>query len=247
MKPHFITPDQVGIRFDDIYISTNDNTQLHGWKLHADTDPVGTVLYFHGNAENISTHFGSVFWLTKQGYDVYLFDYRGYGQSEGEADLDLIIKDAERMISHVVDRQDVEDIIVIGQSLGASIAIYSVAHSQHKQDIAALVSVSAFSDYHDVTQDVLSKSWLLWLFQWPLSYTISNKYSPIESVGNVSPVNFLILQSTDDEIIEMYHAESLYKAAKEPKSLQLIDSNHSNVFVNSANRKLLLDYLSQLK
>ena len=246
MKPYFITPDQVGGRYDDITFSTGDNTLIHGWKLYADTAPVGTLLYFHGNAENISTHFGSVFWLTKQGYDVYLFDYRGYGQSEGETDLDLIIKDAELMIGHVVGRPDVDNITVIGQSLGASIAIYAVAHSQYKQDIDALVSVSAFSDYHDVTQDVLSKSWLLWLFQWPLSYTISNKYSPVKSVGDVSPVNLLIMQSTDDKIIEMYHAERLLKAAQEPKQLLLLKDGHNSIFNNKDNRKTLLEFLDNL-
>ncbi|WP_455202393.1 alpha/beta hydrolase, partial [Kaarinaea lacus] len=171
MESHLITPDRIGIHYEDLYISTEDGIRLHGWKLFSEIKPVGTLLYFHGNAENISTHFTNVYWLTKFGYNIYLFDYRGYGQSEGEPDLDLIIKDNELMIGHVAGLEAVDEVIVIGQSLGASMSIYSVAHSKHKKQIKALIAISAFSDYHDVAQDALAKSWLFWLFQWPLSFT----------------------------------------------------------------------------
>ena len=246
MESHLITPDRIGVNYEELYISTEDGIRLHGWKLHSDIDPVGTLLYFHGNAENISTHFTNVYWLTRFGYDIYLFDYRGYGQSEGEPDLDLIIKDAELMIGHIVGLEDVDDVIVIGQSLGASISIHCVAHSQYKQNIAALISISGFSDYHDVAQDALSKSWIFWLFQWPLSYTISNKYSPIKSVGDVSPITLGIMHSKDDEMIEMYHAERLMAEAKMPKDLIILEGTHNRIFSYDGNKKALLEYLKRL-
>ena len=133
------------------------------------------ILFFHGNAENISTHFANVYWLVAHGYDVYLFDYRGYGQSEGEAELDPIVDDMQMLIGHVLDDLPANNkLIVMGQSLGASLSIYSVAHRRYRDRIEALVSVAAFSDYHDIAQDALSSSWVFWLFQWPLSKTISN-------------------------------------------------------------------------
>ena len=246
MESHLITPDRIGIHYEDLYISTEDGIQLHGWKLFSEIDPVGTILYFHGNAENISTHFTNVYWLTKFGYDIYLFDYRGYGQSEGEPDLDLIIKDNELMIGHVAELEDVEEVIVIGQSLGASISIYSVAHSKHKKHIKALIAISAFSDYHDVAQDALAKSWLFWLFQWPLSFTISNKYSPVKSVGDISPIPLVLMHSKDDEIIEMYHAETLMSAAKMPKELIILEGTHNRIFSYDDNKKALLESLKSL-
>ncbi|WP_455220301.1 alpha/beta hydrolase [Kaarinaea lacus] len=247
MEIQVTTPEYLGIRYDDIYLFTEDNNRLHGWKLYADTQPIGTVLYFHGNAENISTHFTNVYWLTKHGYDVYLFDYRGYGQSEGEPDLDLIIRDAELMIGNVIDYHNVKNIIVIGQSLGASIAIYAVAHSAYKNNITALFSISAFSDYHAVAQDLLSKSWLFWLFQWPLSYTINNTYSPVKSIALVSPIPLFIMQSPDDEIIEEYHAERLFGEAKPPKQLLPLQGRHNSMFGYENNRKVLLETLGTLK
>ena len=109
------------------------------------------------------------------------------------------------------------------------------------------MTVEAFSDYHHITQEMLSKSWITWLFQWPLSYTISNAYSPLDSIAQVSPIPVCVIHSVNDEMIKMYHAESLFEAANEPKSFELIDSNHSTVFITKDNRQVLFDYLKTLR
>ena len=257
VKPFPVTPDAADILYEDIYLDTADGLKLHGWKLNAEEGKLdkgraeqktaGTILFFHGNGDNVSTQLPNTFWLAKEGYDLYVFDYRGYGQSEGKAELDATINDMELMIAYVAKQLDADEkLIVIGHSLGGSMSIYSVANSDYRDRIKALISVEAFSDYHDVTQDVLSNSWLFWLFQWPLSFTIDNSYRPLDYIASISPIPVLILHSESDEMIEMYHADRLYQAAKKPKSFQLIDSNHSNVFANTANRKVLLDYLSLL-
>lgn len=244
MKEHVLTPDAIGVKYEDIYVETADNYRLHGWKLFSEGETEGTLLFFHGNAENISTHFANVYWLVAHGYDVYLFDYRGYGQSQGEAELDLIIDDMDLITGHVIDDlPEDQQLIVMGQSLGASLSIYSVAHSRYRDRIAALVSVSAFSDYHDIAQDALSKSWLFWLFQWPLSKTISNAYSPVESVDKVAPVPIFIMHSKEDEIIDYYHAEVLYEAALEPKQLITLEGGHNATFNLESNRQKLLNVL----
>ena len=131
----------------------------------------------------------------------------------------------------------------MGQSLGASLSVYSVAHSQYRSRIAALISVAAFSDYHDIAQDALSSSWLFWLFQWPLSKTISNAYSPVESVDRVAPVPIFIMHSDEDEIIDYYHAEALYGSASEPKQLITLKGGHNAAFSFDSNRQKLLDVL----
>lgn len=247
-KSYPFMPGHVGISHDDIFIEVEKDVKLHGWKLHADGESMGSIIFFHGNGDNVSTQLPNTFWLVKEGYDVYVFDYREYGQSQGEVELDTTINDMESMIAYVVKQLPVgENLIVIGHSLGGSMAIHSVAHSAYRDRIKALVTIEAFSDYRDITQDVLSTSWLFWLFQWPLSFTMDNSYRPLDAIGSISPIPVLILHSERDEIIDMYHAEELYKAAKQPKSLQLIDSDHSNTFINIDNRKVLLDYLSTLK
>ena len=186
--------------------------------------------------------------MAKEGYDVYVFDYRGYGQSEGETDLDGTIQDMELMIGHTVKRLvEDEKLIVMGHSLGGSMSIYVTANSAYRNQIEALITVEAFSDYHDVTQEVLARSWLLWLFQWPLSFTIDNSYRPLDEVASIAPIPIAIIHSKSDEIIDFYHAEKLYEAASSPKELIVIDSNHSNVFISKDNRQILFDYLKTLR
>ena len=258
LKPLPVTPQAADLSYEDIYIDTAEGLKLHGWRIHADRSErnelvnggkiAGTILFFHGNGDNVSTQLPNTFWLAKEGYDLYVFDYREYGQSQGEAELDSTISDMELMIAHVAESLDKDEkVIIMGHSLGASMAIYAVAHSDHREKIETLISIEAFSDYHDVTQDVLSNSWLFWLFQWPLSFTVDNSYRPLDSIALISPIPVMIMHSEKDEMIPMYHAEKLFAAAKEPKFFALIDSNHSNVLVSKENRQVLFDYLKTLK
>ena len=246
-RQYVITPDAIGIAYEDIYLKASDGVMLHGWRLYSGTPASGTVLFFHGNGENISTHMANVYWLVNEGFDVLLFDYRGYGESQGLPDLDLIVDDAELMIGYAVEQLDAgTGLVVLGHSFGASLSIYAVAHSRYKDRIRALVSIAAFSDYHAVAQDALARSWLFWLFQWPLSFTIDNSYSPLESIAAVSPVPLLLMHSRQDEIIDYYHVQALYAAAAEPKKLITVTGDHNHVFNLQRNRELLMDYLKGL-
>jgi fermentation-respiration switch protein FrsA (DUF1100 family) len=189
----------------------------------------------------------NTFWLAKEGYELYVFDYRGYGQSQGETDLDATITDMELMLAHVAAELDADEkMIVMGHSLGGAMSIYVVAHSGYRNQIASLITVESFSDYRDISQEVLSKHWLTWLFQWPLSFTISNDYRPLDAIPLVSPIPVAIIHSESDDIIDIEHGRKLYAAAKEPKSFITIDSDHNSVFVTKENRQKLYDYLKTL-
>ena len=247
-KHQYITPDVLGIQYDDIYLETDEGLKLHGWKLNTVDKTAGTILFLHGNGDNVSSHIINAYWLVDEGYDLYLFDYREYGLSEGEVSLDNSITDIEKMIAYCIAQLPAnEKLIVMGHSLGGSLAIYAVAHSQYREQIKTLVTIEAFSDYHDVTQDVLSRSWLLWLFQWPLSFTIDNSYRPLDSVAMISPIPLLVLHGEKDKMIDVYHAQRLFDAAKDPKEFHLIDSDHNMIFEKTVNKKVLLDYLSALQ
>lgn len=245
-RQHVLTPDRINLEYSDISLPSQDGLLLHGWYLPAKVPARGSILFLHGNGENISTHLATVFWLPAEGYNVYLFDYRGYGASQGDVDLEGSLNDIEVMIGYATSHNTAPNkIIVLGHSMGASMGIYAVAQSPHKNEIAGMISVGAFSDYRVITRDVLSRSWVTWLLQWPVSLAVDNRFTPIKYIAGIAPVPVVVMHSTSDEIIEPYHANLLFNAAAEPKYFQLLNSNHNNVFNAAENRRILLQQLSR--
>ncbi len=241
-KDLLITPDQLGLDYRDVYFSSNDNLQLHGWWFPAAEKSNALILFLHGNAENISTHSAAVYWLTRHQYDVFIFDYRGYGLSQGQPQLDGAINDIYHAMDYARNHYPADKkIFLIGQSLGASLGIYSL--SRRPQGIDGAVFVSPFSDYREIARDMLASSWLTWGLQWPLSLTISNRYRPLDAVDQLPQIPLLYLYSEQDEIIHPRHVLALYQQSKSPKFIARLEGNHSNLFGHAANRQLLLQYL----
>lgn len=90
-----LTPAQFGVSYQDVYLHTLDDVRLHGWFLSSAGEAKATVFFLHGNAENISTHVRSVAWLPREGYQVFLVDYRGYGLSSGTPSLPEVFEDID--------------------------------------------------------------------------------------------------------------------------------------------------------
>lgn len=251
LKPHLLIPSDRGIDFQDIYIKTANDRKLHGWVLPQDGELKGTVLFFHGNGENISTHIGAVYWLPKHGYRVLLVDYRGYGKSEGEATLDGSIEDIQfslkYAVEHSADSTKDKPLVVLGQSIGASMSIYALANSNVKNKIDGLILLAPFSDYHRIAQETLSKSWLTWLFQYPLSWTISNEYQPLKYIKAISPVPVYFIHGKSDKLIKPDHSMALHKQAIAPKKLILLPGGHNDLAASEEYRTALLNVLREIE
>lgn len=234
---------------EDVYFHSSDGTKLHGWYLPSTKDPLNpkkTILYLHGTTKNISRHLSFVSWLPEQGYEVYLFDYRGYGKSEGSPGLEGIFSDIDAAIHFVTSQKRKEQkIVVMGHSLGASMGIYALSQYESKNQIESFIAVSAFSDYQQVTRDFLDNYWFSWLFQWPISLTINNEYRPLNYVSSLSPIETYFLHGKNDEIIRPYHSIALFEAASQPKSISVLKTNHNDIFSYEENRKLVLDFLEK--
>jgi len=247
LKPHVIDPRDKGVEYQDLYIATADNQQLHGWLFPQSGDLKGTVLFFHGNGENISTHAGAVYWLPQYGYRVILVDYRGYGKSQGVATLDGAIQDVEFSIRYTLAQfKDNKPLIILAQSLGASMSIYAVAEEPDKKDIDALVLIAPFSDYHKIARETLSKGWLTWLFQIPLSWTISNEYNPSRFIASVNPIPVYFIYGSRDQLISPEHSKRLYELAKKPKQLISLEAGHNDLASRAKYREILLKILQEV-
>lgn len=232
----FLQPDRVhyypkrsyGTPLDDVTIVSDDGTRLHALWMPTAATPRATVLYLHGNAENLTTHGHLVSWLPAQGYAVLALDYRGYGKSAGECDVDGVHRDAEAALAWLVARGHASTgpLIVYGQSIGGSIAIRLVADSPHRAQVRALVADSAFASYRRIAREKLGSVWLTWPLQWPLSWTISDRYAAIDVIDRIAPIPLLILHGDQDIVVDVSHARRLFAAAQEPKTLWIVPGGH---------------------
>jgi fermentation-respiration switch protein FrsA (DUF1100 family) len=243
-----LTPDQIGLEYEEVEFATADGVRLHGWFLPAQAPRRGSILFLHGNAQNISTHIASVAWLPADGFDVLLFDYRGYGRSEGSPSLPGLHLDfaaaLEALFAH--PKIDPDRVVVFGQSLGAALAITALAASPRRQQVRALIVEGAFTSYRALAREKLADFWLTWPVQAPLALTIDDRYRPIDVIGELAPLPLLIVHGEADQVVPPDHALALYQAARPPKTLWLVPgAGHIGAFSTAANRAELVEYLTR--
>ena len=105
---------------------------------------------------------------------------------------------------------------------------------------------SAFSSYRRIAREKLAAFWLTWALQLPLSLTVDDQYSPIYAIPSVSPIPLLIIHSVHDPIVPLSHAEALYAAAQQPKSLWRIEQGgHIQALTHEEDRRRLAEYLDK--
>ena len=233
---------------EGVYFTSPDGVKLFGWYFRR-PEARGTILVCHGNVENISTHVRLDRWLVEAGYNLFIFDYRGYGRSGGQPDVKGVHRDAEAALETLITRllHPGSRIIVFGKSLGGAIATHLVATSRHKDRMKALILDSVFSDYRMIAREKIADSVVGWPFQYPLSFLVNNDYSPMKRIKDIAPIPLLIVYGTDDRIVPGHHGRLLYDAASEPKELWVSSvPGHVRSFSDTAFREKLLNYLASL-
>jgi fermentation-respiration switch protein FrsA (DUF1100 family) len=232
---------------ENVFFKTPEGLTLHGWFLRTHAKAQGSILVLHGNAENLSTHVNSVLWLVDKGFNIFIFDYQGYGRSQGEPTIAGVHRDAEAALEALMamPHVDKEQIIVLGQSIGGAIAVYTVANSPYKNRIKALVLDSVFFGYRRLAREKLADFFLTWPFQYPLSMLISDSYSPERWIKKVAPVPVLIIQGKQDPVVPLHHGQMLYDAALQPKAfLETAVPGHIRSFADADVREKLVRYLT---
>lgn len=227
------TPDEFSLRYEDVTFETSDGLKLSGWFLPASGPPKGTVIHFHGNAENISSHVTLSTWLVWKGYNLLVFDYRGYGKSEGRVTRAGTIRDGHAALDYVLARDDVDPdrIFAFGQSLGGAVAAVVAAE---REEFRAVVLDSTFSGYRRIGSRHLQK---VIRFKWPADLiataALSDDYSPIDYVARIAPRPLLVIASAEDKICFAELGRELYDAARQPKEFVLVqESQHLETVID---------------
>ncbi len=223
------TPDLMGLSYEVVEFDASDGVKLSGWFVPAE-DRRGVVLFFHGNAGNISHRLESIDVFHRLRLSVFIFDYRGYGQSEGRVTEKGTYLDAEAAWRYLLDERQVDpgEIYIFGRSLGGAVGSWLAQDHTPR----ALIVESTFTSIPDIAAQ-------LYPFL-PVRRLARFRYSAIDYVQQVScPV--LIVHSRDDEMIRFSHGRKLFEAANEPKQFLEIRGSHNEGFITSA--KLYVDGL----
>jgi len=216
MAEHDVTPAQLGLAYEDVELRTEDAVRIRGWFL-----PVRgsrwSVLFCHGNGGNISHRLDRVLLMQQHlGVDMLLFDYRGYGTSEGSPDEEGTYRDARAAYRWLVARVgDPGRIVVFGESLGAAVALQLALESEAH----ALVLESPFASIPEMAKAVYP-----FLPVWPL---VRTRYDNLAKIGGLR-MPLLVLHGDRDEIVPFAQGRRVFEAAPEPKSFFAIPGAHHN-------------------
>lgn len=221
------TPADVGLAYEDVDFTAADGVRLHGWWVPAETRR-GAVLFFHGNAGNISHRLESISFFNRLGFDTFIFDYRGYGRSAGRPSEEGTHRDAAAAWLHLTSTRGVDpsEIVLFGRSLGGAVATWLAVQQADRTPPAALILESTFTSVGDMARDHYP-----WLPRGPF---VRIRYPTLERIGRVrAPV--LVVHGPADEIIPFEHGRRLFDAAAPPKQFLEIAGRHNEGWLVSRN------------
>ena len=215
------SPKDIGLAYESVSMVTSDGVMIHGWFVPAQQER-GTLLFFHGNAGNISHRLDSIKIFHALGLSTLIIDYRGYGRSLGAISEQGTYLDAEAAWSYLTGTRNIaaRQIVVFGRSLGAAIAAYIAA----EQKPGGLILESAFTSVPDMAARMYPV--------FPVRLLSKFQYNTEKFLHSVSsPV--LIIHSPDDEIIPYENGQKLFNSAREPKEFLKIQGGHNEGFLAS--------------
>lgn len=213
------TGAELGRPFQDVRFTASDGVALHGWFYPADTNSDHrqlAVLVCHGNAGNIGDRLDVCAAFLSAGVNVFLFDYRGYGQSEGRPSEQGTYLDAQAAHEWLQNKGFAPgEIIVHGESLGGGVA----SELATRETVAALVLQSTFTSITDLGAE---------LFPWlPVRWLATIHYDTRSKLSRIH-VPVLILHGREDTLVRFRHAERNFAAANEPKFLEEMSGDHND-------------------
>lgn len=215
-------PFRLGLFFEDVVVRADDGPRLHGWWVPHGTSSAPVVLLFHGNGGNISHRLERLRLLRAAGASVFLFDYRGYGRSEGKPSEDGTYRDGEAALRWLVETKGVAPSRVVyhGESLGCAVAV----ELARRAPPAGLVLDSAFTSVLDMSRVLFGR--------FPVRWLVKYRYDNLSKLPSIR-VPLLALHSPQDDIIPYEQGRRLYAAASGPKTFVDLRGGHNDALLKS--------------
>jgi len=216
------TPASDGLTYRDLEFRTADGERLHGWWVQRRAPALGHALLCHGNAGNVGDRVAHAAVLADVGFDVLLFDYRGYGRSSGTPSEQGTYRDARAALGCLLSQPEVDParVLYLGESLGGAVALELAL----AEPPARLVLLSAFTSVREMGR-----------MHYALIPTtlVPDAYPSLRLIGGLR-APLLVLHGEDDAIVPVEHGRALFEAAPEPKRLRIVPGVGHNDIVSLA-------------
>jgi len=219
-RAHDVTPAGLGLAYEEVALVTEDGVRLHGWFLPVEGSR-RSVLVCHGNAGNVSHRLDRALLIqSRLKLDVFLFDYRGYGASEGSPDEEGTYRDARAAYRWLVAHgKGPARVVLFGESLGSAVALQLAVEVEAR----ALVLESPFASIPAMARAVYP-----FLPLWPF---VRTRYDNVAKVGRLR-MPLLVLHGDRDEVVPFAQGRRVFDAAPEPKTFFAIPgASHNDTYV----------------
>ncbi len=235
------TPADWGLKYETVDFKSSDGTKLHGWFIPGKISKAkGTIVFSHGNAGSIGYHIGFCAWFAEAGYNVLMYDYRGFGKSGGDVDRRGMINDVKAAFAYIIKRRDVDPkrLISYGHSLGGAQSITALGESPVK-GLRGIIIDGAFASYQAMARVIGGQLG---------ASLVSDELAPKDFVSKLTPVPLLVVHGGRDEVVPVSQGLQLYNSAGQPKTLFEVKSGRHGTALSDddgAYRKRTLAWLDQ--
>ena len=214
-------PGQIGLAFEDVFFTTEDGIRLHGWFIpHRESRAI--FVWFHGNAGNIGDRLLNIKLLHDHiKTDIFIFDYRGYGRSEGSVSEEGTYLDGAAAIQYLLapDKAAARPLILFGRSMGAAVA----AEMATRFESGGLILESPFVSIREMARAIFPSL--------PIGSLLRTRYDTLEKIRKLK-APLLVLHGDHDEVVPFAQGKKIFEAAPEPKKFhRIVGASHNDTFV----------------
>ncbi len=226
-------PSQLEIPYQDVRFKNETGQTLHGWFFPGKKPEKAdhTLLYFHGNAGNIGDRLDKIQLLRKLGWNIFIFDYQGYGGSEGTPTIEGVLTDSMSAFQYLTETKKIpnEQIVLFGESLGGAMAV-DIAN---REIVGAVILESTFTSLAELAQHV---------YKILPDFAVPDVYRSVELIRHIK-APLLVIHGDEDEVVPFEMGKKLYDAAPHPKKFYAIPkAHHNDTYVVGK-----LDYLKEIE
>ena len=220
LQPTFLTKNKdtvdFGYSIQSVIFKSSNGNKLNGWMLKPkNVNIIGTILHFHGSGGNLLYHHKAISPLTKFGFQIFTFDYSGFGYSEGKSTRVSIVEDAHSAFEYTINRKDVKQtkIMLYGQSYGVHLA--TIVGIKQQREVEGMILEAGFSSHRDVA-----------VYTIPVIGNIVKQGVSTKNEIKKFKKTLLIIHSKEDKKVPYYMGEKIFKNANEPKEFYEVDKPH---------------------